>query len=295
MPIIVSPQPGQPFGIGMTGTVDAQAFELVPDTWKIDFTILDVPETGRVLGYSSAQGLHHPVFDLTIGKTTAVGFPPTVLLPYPQWPASPHGSTVYLTSTVVGDVSGLVQTETIAITYDLLSGLQTVIPAASTASGSFTAADRAQLQATNNAVISTLPLNVSGNPLVDLGVDALQSGPPIELLGVSNDFIISGRGSIDRPSGSTGIYAYGCRWTLETAPLGLGKIEGVVNEYEQRIVQFALIKGSAGGFEYIDQLVNDHMGGGQMNWGIPFPKRLEYAILPFCTLRFRWLLFLQAP
>lgn len=162
-----------------------------------------------------------------------------------------------------------------------------------TTEGSFTSDDRAMLEVVNNAVISSLPLNVSGGGVVELGLDAIQAGPPHELLGTSNDFILSGRGSIDRVSGTTGVNAYGCRWTLETAPLGLGKIEGVVNEYEQRIVQFALIKGGAGGFEYIDQLVNDHMGGGQMNWGIPFPKRLEYSILPFCTLRFRWLLFLQ--
>jgi hypothetical protein len=167
--------------------------------------------------------------------------------------------------------------------------------AAVSTTGGFTATDRASLQLVEASVVSSLPLTTPATGLADLGLDLLQRGPPTEFLGVDADLFLTGRGSVNRPSGDTGIYAYGARWELFNAPPGLGKLEGVVTRYEQRIVQFALIKGGAGGFEYIDQLEDHHTGSGQMTWAIPFPKRLEFSILPGCTLRFRWLLFLIAP
>jgi hypothetical protein len=289
---ILQPLETQPFGPGFLWRAASDfAGPILPNSF---FELTAFPATGEEIIGKAIKYVDSQLAIGVLGEQSTPGS--TVWRIDPQVSSTPAGAAARLQVQFVDQGTTVVDQDTIPITWNMDAASYVLSQkTGGTTDASFTESDRVTLQTTSASVISSLPLNTTPGALADLGVDVLQAGPPIELLGTSNDFLLTGRGSIDRVSGATGIYAYGCRWTLETAPAGLGKVQGVVDEYEQRIVQFALMKGSAGGFEYIDQLVNDHMGGGQMTWGIPFPKRLEFSILPFCTLRFRWLLFLQAP
>lgn len=167
------------------------------------------------------------------------------------------------------------------------------LAASSTIQGGFTDTDRTVLETTQAAVYSALPLTAPGGGIVQIGLDAILKGPPVDLLAESEAFLLSGRSFINRPSGATGVYAYGCRWRIETAPAGLGKLDGQVVEYEQRIIQLVVIKERLGGGQYASQIENSHLASGEMQWSIPFPVRVDFDVLPGVVIRFVWLLLLQ--
>ena len=147
--------------------------------------------------------------------------------------------------------------------------------------------------ATSGAAELTRTLPTIGASAVQMGLEQLLKGPPVDFLAQSPDFLISGRTTINRPGNGVGTLAYGYRWRIETAPAGLGKLDGQVVEYEQRIAQFAVIKTRLGGGEYVAQLQNSHDGSGEATWGLPFPIRVDFDILPGVVVRFAWLLFAQ--
>lgn len=167
------------------------------------------------------------------------------------------------------------------------------LQASSTVEGGFTQTDRVELQQVSAAVYSGLPLTTPAGGVVQIGLDSILKGPPVDLLAESEAFLLSGRSSINRPSGATGVYAYGCRWRIESAPTGLGKLDGQVIEYEQRILQLVLVKTRLGGGEYAAQIDNSHLASGEMQWSIPFPVRVDFDVLPGVVIRFVWLLLLQ--
>lgn len=181
------------------------------------------------------------------------------------------------------------------ITYDTQTGLPFLLTtiAPSTAIGGFTEADRVQLTSIQEANYSALPLTTTTGGTLQVGLDAILKGPPIDLLSESPAFLISGRGTINRPSGATGVYAYGCRWQIESAPAGLGKLDGQVVEYEQRILQLVVVKVRLGGGNYAAQVENSHLASGEVQWSIPFPLRVDFDVLPGVVIRFVWLLLLQ--
>jgi hypothetical protein len=290
---IFQPLPNQPFGPGFQWR--AQTSFVGPIELGSYYEATGLEATGEQLLGSSVLVSQSSLELGVLGQQR--GASSTTWLLHPQHSSTPAGAAARLQVTLRSPSNAILDTTTIPIVWNLDAQEYVVsnILQAPTVEGGFTAADRAELQVVHASVVSSIPLTTTVPDLAELGIDTLQAGPPVELLGTSADFLLTGRGSIDRPSGSAGIYAYGCRWLIETAPAGLGKLQGVIDEFEQRIAQFVLIKGGAGGFEYADQVVEDHHGSGQLTWGIPFPKRLEFSILPGVTLRFRWLLFLQAP
>lgn len=296
MPITIAPPVDNLFiGPGSPVNVSTDFIGPIPLDWLWTMEIRRTGDESILSSGESREPLHF-VQLFTNVLTSSSG----ILSPHwtPQVPAAAQPAQSAQLTVRLLNGSGLVQEQTSTPVQWRpepagVAWVQSLLP--STITGGFTATDRANLNTVHASVVSSLPLTSTVPDVAELGIDQLQSGPPVELLGVSADFLLTGRGSIDRVSGDAGIYAYGCRWLIEAAPAGLGKLEGVINLYEQRIVQFVLIKGGAGGFEYTDQVVEDHRGSGQLTWGIPFPKRLEFSILPGVTLRFRWLLFLQAP
>lgn len=295
MPITVE-SPVQGDAVGPGTVIRASTFSVLPVGHHWDAGVISLDANEFVI--SAVNGNQGQSMELILGTNVNV-FSERIPLFMPQVAAPATGAEYTLNVRVISAESTIVDTSPpIGVVWRpdpwgtaYVQSLQ----ATSTTTGGFTQADRTMLEVTHASVVSSIPLTAPIPGIAELGLDLLQAGPPIEFLGVSEDFLLTGRGSINRPSGSTGIYAYGCRWLIEAAPAGLGKLQGVIDLYEQRIVQFVLIKGGAGGFEYADQVEEDHRGSGQLSWGVPFPKRLEFSILPGVTLRFRWLLFLQAP
>jgi hypothetical protein len=181
------------------------------------------------------------------------------------------------------------------ITWDTQTGLPFLLTrtASGTVEGGFTETDRATMGTIQTAVYASVPVTTVGGSAVQLGLEQLLKGPPIDFLTQSPEFLISGRTSITRPGNGVGTLAWGYRWRIETAPAGLGKLDGQVVEYEQRIAQFAVIKTRLGGGQYVAQLQNSHDGSGEATWGLPFPDRVDFDILPGVVVRFGWLLFAQ--
>jgi hypothetical protein len=128
---------------------------------------------------------------------------------------------------------------------------------------------------------------------VAFGIDQLVKGPTVDFLSEGENLLLTGRGSITRASGSAGVYAYGGRWSIESAPAGLGLLSGPAVIYEQRITQFVVVKNRLGGGLYAFDIEDSHYDSGEITWPIPFPVRIDYDVLPGVTVRWRWLLFLQ--
>ena len=157
----------------------------------------------------------------------------------------------------------------------------------------FTETDRLVAESTNASVLAQLPLTVPAGGLISLGIDQLVKGPPIDFLAEGENLLLTGRGTITRAVGAAGVYAYGGRWSVESVPPGLGRLDGQAVLYEQRIAQFVVVKNRLGGGSYAFQIEDSHYDSGELSWPLPFPVRIDYDILPGVTVRWRWLLLLQ--
>lgn len=157
----------------------------------------------------------------------------------------------------------------------------------------FTETDRALITTTNASVLAAIPLTIPAGGALSIGLDQLVKGPPVDLLAEGEQLLLSGRGSVSRASGAAGVYAYGARWSIETAPLGLGRLDGQAVSYEQRIAQYVVVKNRLGGGQYAFDIEDSHYDSGELTWPIPFPVRIDFDILPGVTVRWRWLLLLQ--
>lgn len=185
-----------------------------------------------------------------------------------------------------------------AVTLDTTTGLaflQTEITTAPPVQGGFTESDRAVQADIKLATFASLPLTTAVPALASLALSLFPKEPPIDLLSEGETLLLQGRSSITRPSGTTGVYAYGGRWRIVSAPAGLGKLDGQVLEYEQRIVQWSVVKNRLGGGLYSAILEENHHENGELAWPIPFPVRVDFDILPGVTIEWKWLLFLQPP
>jgi hypothetical protein len=293
MPITVS-TPTQGDAIGPGTIIQASTLSVLPvgHHWEAFVSLLPGgQELARAESFIEGQSVHLVV--------DALQPSPGVWNPYlVQQVAQPATGAEYtLTVRVISAQSTIVDTSPpIGVVWRPdpagTAYVQSLAPS-SPIQGGFTEADRTVLQQTSEAVYSGLPLTTTQGGVLQVGLDAILKGPPIDLLAESEAFLLSGRGSINRPSGSAGVYAYGCRWRIETAPAGLGKLDGQVVQYEQRILQLVLVKARLGGGEYAAQVDNSHLASGEMQWSIPFPVRVDYDVLPGVVIRFVWLLLLQ--
>lgn len=167
------------------------------------------------------------------------------------------------------------------------------LAASSPVTGGFTETDRTTINANLTAVTSLLPLTAAVPGTASIGLEQLQKGPPVDFLSEGENLLLTGRGSITRASGGAGVYAYGGRWSIESAPAGLGRLDGQAVLYEQRISQFVVVKARLGGGNYAFAIEDSHYDSGEITWPVPFPVRIDFDILPGVTVRWRWLLFLQ--
>lgn len=109
------------------------------------------------------------------------------------------------------------------------------------------------------------------------------SSPPMTLTG---DGEVPGFGAI-------GHVQFGLQWAAVAVPPGLGRLHGVTEETQQRLVQFTVIhQMSAGLGEGLIDVVTEHFdadwSGGIWTWQVPLPSRILYSVLPGVVIAARW-------
>lgn len=289
VPIIISP-PGLngPTGPGMQAiwSTDFIGPLQLGSTWEVD---IFPPAPSELLQ-------QHWVYPATTpGAIFTLGIQDNALAVSHGQSFLPHAAPGRMVVRLKDPLGAVIDQGAQTITYDTQTGLPFLLTktAGGTTDGSFTEADRLMMGNIELATYSTISSTTIGGAAVSLAINQLLKGPPTDFLAQSPSFLLSGRGSVNRPGNGASLLAYGYRWFLESAPAGLGKENGYVVEYEQRLVQFALVRERLGGGEYVAQLENAHMESAEATWGLPFPLRVEYDILPGVVIRFAWLLLAQ--
>lgn len=283
--ILIPPalSPAAPLGPGMAA--QWQFTGPIPTGWQWEYRITDDSDETQTVVSSLFPATQNTV-------AVGIGEPYTLSTLLTGKYQVPHGSPALLTVRLFDDQLTLREIGNRAITYDAISGMPHVVAASQVAPVSgYAQADRDRDIKTSAAVLSAFPLTTAIGELVEVGLDAQFGCPPLPLLVPSSALLLTGSGTVDRPSGSTGVHAYGFVFRLEIVPPGLSVIDGRSLEFPERLAQFLVIRVDANGNEYVADRYEFHHDQERICWGIPFPKRLEYSILPGVSLRFFWLLF----
>ena len=286
---ITSPLTSQPIGVGMFVKYDTDFVGPIPvGAWVEAHLLPAVGERDLAIGKLFTQ---NPVGELVLGEFQDAAGSAFTTLVLPQEAFASHGSDARL-SVSLHDPAGVVLDQTtVNVKMDALTGLQWIRGQAGSVQGGFTAADRAQLEEVHMASFSALPLTNAIGDLVDVALSSQFTCPPGPLLVPALHGLLTGAGTVTRPSGSTGVYAYGFTFRFEVVPPGLSVIDGRALEYPERMAQFLVIKVDSAGNEYVSDRYDFHHDQERVCWGIPFPKRIEYSVLPGVSMRFFWLLF----
>lgn len=130
-------------------------------------------------------------------------------------------------------------------------------------------------------------------PSVNIGVIQQFAHPPLALLGRETiPGLLTGSGTLTRPSGPIGVDAFGLIWSFFTVPSGYGYAYGPTLEYVERMVQwsveYTLIDGHSFTLEYYDA----HSDALPFLWVEPFPTSVLYDIAPGVGIAASWLLLL---
>lgn len=248
--------------------------------------------------FSTAAAQESTLFQYTIGTDQhqyqgILGAPAGHLEAVATSSNLPANAPAHMTVELVDGQSVIIDSGGKNVVWDPLSGIHSLLPfiSPSVLTGGYTDTDRSRDAKTNAAVLAGLPLTELVGEIAEVALDAELTCPPGPLLVRSNEQLLSGRGTVDRPAGATGVNAYGFWFRFEVVPPGLSVQDGVSLEYPERMAQFLVIKVDADGFEYVSDRYDFHHDQERVCWGIPFPKRVEYSILPGVTLRFSWLVF----
>lgn len=283
---ITQPLPGQPTGPGFITGWSSDFIGPLPTGTHWQLSYRDAPP-GEVTFWSLEYDATGPIATVISGLT-----PTGVAVPAAR-SATPHGDTAQFVVQLVNPQGQILDQGATDITWDAISGnpyLNWQMGAGST-TGGYTAADRQVAAQTKDNTLASFPGTELAGQLLELGLDQLAACPPLPLLVESATILLTGSGTVDRPSGATGVSAYGFRFRWEVVPGGLSVIDGRALEYPERLAQFLLIRVDAAGREYVSDRYDFHHDQERICWGIPFPKRLEYYFLPGVSARFSWLLF----
>lgn len=231
-------------------------------------------------------------FSGLLGYTNVPGtstFQPTIQ----SFPPNPVAITeTWFFSVQLQRPTGVVEDQTsVPVTLDMTTGLISLLERKQSTAHGYTQTDRDRDLKTSAAVLSAFPLTDLVSEIAEIGLDAQFGCPPMALLVPSAAQLLTGSGTLDRPQGATGVNAYGFVFRTEVVPPGLSVQDGRSLEYPERLAQFLVIRVDAAGNEFVAGRYDFHHDQERMCWGIPFPKRLEYSILPGVSLRFFWLLF----
>lgn len=156
--------------------------------------------------------------------------------------------------------------------------------------GGYTEADRGVAQDTLNATELAFPLT-----LPDVGAIIRTTGEMLgtlapSLLSASDCVTLTGRGQLTRPGGPFPVNAYGVAWFFDFIPPELGRRDGVLVEYDERILQLVVVQRDIHNVEFPAAVIDANTDGGRHVWGLALPSRVLYDVTPGCEVRLCWLL-----
>ncbi len=158
------------------------------------------------------------------------------------------------------------------------------------ATGGFTATDRAEAETTQMAVQANFPRQIGTIGDLVVGLGDLVEHIGTQLVVPDSEILISGRGSLERPSGPIAINAYGLTWRFAHLLPGLGYRDGAVATFYDRILQLVRVDVDRASNEYLGEVFDIRTEGGRIVWGFGIPRRLLFDVLPGCVVGVRWLL-----
>lgn len=156
----------------------------------------------------------------------------------------------------------------------------------------FTDTDRELVTQTAAAVQVPLPISTLAGAVARTALGAFVQSAPLGLLSRQECRVITGRGSLTRPSPGFNVNALGCAWDFVAVPTYFGRKPGALLEFEQRIVQFKIVGRDFSGNDHVTQLIDATSDNQILTWGLQSPERIEYDVAPGCQVQFCWLLLL---
>lgn len=124
-------------------------------------------------------------------------------------------------------------------------------------------------------------------------IGSMLSHPDPNLLQASSStFVISGRGTCPSPGVLSFGNVFGVQWEATTIPIRAGYRSGVIDEYNQRLVQFVryFIEPHTG-ILYAGDIADFDFQNYTWFWDRPFPHQIDYDVLPGFELTCRWVFF----
>lgn len=196
----------------------------------------------------------------------------------------PHNSPARVVVDL-NDPSSVLDSGSLDTTWDVTSGIPELLRQTPQVSGSFTAADRAQLQvAADNSTVNftdrSIPTDLTQVPVGRLpGVAPLAWGTRV------GPFDLRGRGTLDLVGqGVLGIWL-GIRWFYTDIPTGWGMTPGAIDEFDKRPAQLVPIISLQSGEEIGQPILDTHSSGGfQQLDPFGFTGRVSYDVAPGFTV-----------
>lgn len=156
--------------------------------------------------------------------------------------------------------------------------------------GGYTEADRQVAEQTLSNSEMAFPLTLPDvGAIVRSTAEMLGTLAP-SLLYASDCQVITSRGELLRPGGPFPVNAYGITWFFDFVPPELGRRDGVLVEYDERILQLVQVNRDIRSVEFPAQTIDAFSEGGRLVWGIQLPSRVLYDVTPGCRVRVCWLL-----
>jgi hypothetical protein len=85
------------------------------------------------------------------------------------------------------------------------------------------------------------------------------------------------------------VFAWGLAWSFVEIPVQLGRVEGEVPVWNDRLLQLVAFASSRTA-DHPSQIVDVHYDAGYFLWTFAFPSAIGYSLLPGVVAQFRWLL-----
>jgi hypothetical protein len=275
------------FGPGYQLSVQSSLIGPFPTTyqWRVQVYSTDGLEAQLIdqslSAFSAQQTLTMVLADPTILQQDQRGSPVNVT----------PSSTVRLIVDLINEVGQRIDGDTRNVKWDPTGRLFVFTEDfAQGTTGGFNANDRAEAETTQMAVQANFPTQIGAVGDLVLGLGDLVEHIGVQLVVPSDEILISGRGSLERPSGPISINAYGLTWRFVTLPAGLGFRDGAVATFYDRVLQLVRVDVDRASNEYLGEVFDIRTEGGRIVWGFGIPRRLLYDVLPGCVVGVRWLL-----
>ncbi len=172
------------------------------------------------------------------------------------------------------------------MTWDGSGALARWIQHQQTSTGTgLTAEEHEWLDTTQQSVVQVL--QTATGALLSTPVGSLIAHPDVRFLNIHTPCqSLTGRGSLP-PPGPVGFgNVYGAIISFEVVPPGFGLRDGTIQEYVERVCQFAtLARTNDGTAEYVTELRDFHSSGMAWIWQLYDPSSITYDITVGCRVQ----------